>query len=94
MLGAVKVAVCDRPVIKIILFFSCLALKFGILSTGKILNISISDLVIVSAEKWQIEIKQSYSINKPGFYSEEMTTSYYFSENKLVLLYWRVTSNR
>lgn len=50
VLGAVKVVVGDRPVIKIILFFSCIALKFGILSTGKILHISISDLVIVSTE--------------------------------------------
>lgn len=78
-LGAFKVAIGDRPVIKIILFFSCIALKFGILSKGKILHISISDLVIVSTERSQIELKQSDSINKPGFFYEKIAFSNYFS---------------
>jgi hypothetical protein len=79
VLGAVKVAIGDRPVIKIILSFSCIALKFGILSQGQILHISISDLVIVSTERSQIELKQSDSINKPGFFYEKIAVSNYFS---------------
>jgi hypothetical protein len=79
VLGAVKVAIGDRPVIKIILFFSCIALKFGILSKGKIIHISISHLVIVSTERSQIELKQSDSINKPGFFFEKIAFSNYFS---------------
>jgi hypothetical protein len=38
MLGAVKVAIGDRPVIKIILFFRCMAFKFGILSKRHLLK--------------------------------------------------------
>ncbi|MCY7386213.1 MAG: hypothetical protein LH628_27340 [Microcoleus sp. CAN_BIN18] len=71
VLGAVKVAVGDRPVIKIILFFSRSAFKFAILNKGKIIHISIYHLVIVSTERSQIELKQSYSINKPGFFYEK-----------------------
>lgn len=78
VLGAVKVAIGDRPVIKIILFFSCIALKFGILNKGKIIHISISRLVIVSTERAQIELKQSHSINKLGFFYEKMAVSNYF----------------
>ncbi|MEG3858423.1 hypothetical protein, partial [Microcoleus sp. herbarium12] len=47
-------------------------------SKGKIIHISISDLVIVSTERSQIELKQSHSINKPGFFSEKMAVSNYF----------------
>ena len=72
MLSVVKVAVCDRPVMKIILFLSCSEFKFAILNKGKILNISISDLVIVSTERSQIELKQSESVNKPGFFMKKL----------------------